>query len=177
MKKAVYTLLCENMENGKLKQDFALPEEYEVSDSPIRYAPGARDGISIYHTALSESIAEKKERIHLIREIKISELLLSSRQKELNNENKKTNELINYLTEIKNRNNIIIDNNNKIRQEIENLKNINKQIEQENIINNKKKEELFAELKKGEVEPLSDDEDEEEEEDREEKEDDFEVVK
>ena len=126
---------------------------------------------------MAESIAEKKERIHLIREIKISELLLSSRQKELNNENKKTNELIDYLTEIKNRNNIIIDNNNKIRQEIENLKNINKQIEQENIINNKKKEELFAELKKGEVEPLSDDEDEEEEEDREEKEDDFEVVK
>ncbi len=103
MKKAVYTLLCENMENGKLKQDFALPEEYEVSDSPIRYAPGARDGISIYHTALSESIAEKNKQ-QMIDALKYaSEERFQDSETAFNNLTKETgainyvNALLNYV--------------------------------------------------------------------------------
>ena len=98
---------------------------------------------------MEESIEERKERIHLIRELKISNLLISSKYKELQNEKYKNNELNKKLKEIQIRNNQILEYKNKVMQEIEKLKNINNQIEQENAINNKKKEELFEEAKIG----------------------------
>ena len=103
---------------------------------------------------MEESIEERRERIHLIRELKISNLLISSKIKEFQNERNKNNELNIKYKEMQNKNNLILEDKKQILKEIEKFKNINKQIEQENIINNKKKEELFAELKIGEVEAV-----------------------
>ena len=105
---------------------------------------------------MEESIEEGRERIHLIREIKISNLLISRKSNELQSEHNKNNELDKKLKEMQSKNNIILEDKNKIMQEIEKLKNINKQLEQENAINNKKKQELFEELKLGEIEAVDD---------------------
>ncbi len=52
MEKSIYELISENIADGVLKPGFSLPEE---SDSaPVKFAPGAFDGICIYHMGLDE---------------------------------------------------------------------------------------------------------------------------
>lgn len=46
MEKSIFELISENITEGVLKEGFSLPEE---SDYAIQFAPGALDGIYIYH--------------------------------------------------------------------------------------------------------------------------------
>ena len=48
MEKPLYQLICENIRGGVLPDDFSLPDENE-SGNGIRWAPGAMDGVSLYH--------------------------------------------------------------------------------------------------------------------------------
>lgn len=50
-KKSIYEMMVENVENGILKEEFRLPDD---SDNKIKFAPGAMDGIMIYHMGHSE---------------------------------------------------------------------------------------------------------------------------
>ena len=123
---------------------------------------------------MQESEEEKRERIHLIRELKISELMLNSKKNELENENKKNTQL---QKEIEN-----LNKNNEIQKEIDLLKS---QLEKQNL-NNKKiefeiqkktkiSEELYQKLAEGKSKPVNeiisgvvegDEEDENKEEDK-----------
>ena len=85
---------------------------------------------------MKESNEEKKERINLSRELKISQLILYSKDDELNNENIKNKKLENDLKEIKNKNEKIKENIEKIKEQIKKQELINEQIIQNN--NNKK---------------------------------------
>ena len=96
---------------------------------------------------MQESIEEKRERIHLIRELKISELMLNSKKNELENEYKKN---IQLKKEIENL------NNNQIQKEIDLLESQlkkqnlnNKKIELEIQEKTKKREELYKKLMEG----------------------------
>ena len=96
---------------------------------------------------MQESIEEKRERIHLIRELKISELMLNSKKNELENEYKKN---IQLKKEIENL------NNNQIQKEIDLLESQlkkqnlnNKKIELEIQEKTKKSEELYKKLMEG----------------------------
>ena len=91
---------------------------------------------------MKESNEEKKERMHLRRELKISELILDSKINELNNEKIKNQKLENDLKEIKNKNEKIKENIEEIKEQIEKQKLINEQI----IQNNNNKEQKFREL-------------------------------
>ena len=52
MEKPIYELISENIKDGVLAEDFSLPEE--ADSAPVKFAPGAFDGISIYHMGLDE---------------------------------------------------------------------------------------------------------------------------
>ena len=52
MEKSIYELISENMTDGVLKPGFSLPEE--ADSAPVKFAPGAFDGICIYHMGLDE---------------------------------------------------------------------------------------------------------------------------
>ena len=88
---------------------------------------------------MQESNEEQEELIHLIREYKLSELILIKKKNELANENNKFNQLNNLLNKIKYQNKQNEINMSKFNEEIRNLILINKQIEKDN---EKKKENL-----------------------------------
>ena len=96
-----------------------------------------------------ESDEERKERIRLIREIKISHLLLNSKQHELKSEQNKSIELKNDIDEIKNKNISSIETNQKLKEEIENEKRLKEKLELENNKRNKEIEILYKELQVG----------------------------
>ena len=52
MEKPIYELISENIKDGVLAEGFSLPEE--ADSAPVKFAPGAFDGISIYHMGLDE---------------------------------------------------------------------------------------------------------------------------
>ena len=88
---------------------------------------------------MQESNEEQEELIHLIREYKLSELILIKKKNELANENNKFKQLNNLLNKIKYQNKQNEINISKFNEEIRNLTLINKQIEKDN---EKKKENL-----------------------------------
>ena len=96
-----------------------------------------------------ESDEERKERIRLIREIKISYLLLNSKQHELKSEENKSIELKNDIDEIKNKNISSIETNQKLKEEIENENRLKEKLELENNKRNKEIEILYKELQVG----------------------------
>lgn len=60
MAKSVYQLICDNMTDGVLDPGFSLPEE-DADPKGIHFAPGAMDGIYLYHMAHSQlSAAQAK---------------------------------------------------------------------------------------------------------------------
>ena len=46
--KSIYKLITDNIIDGRLREDFVLPDE-EDDDCPVKFAAGARDGMCIYH--------------------------------------------------------------------------------------------------------------------------------
>ena len=88
---------------------------------------------------MQESNEEQEELIHLIREYKLSELILIKKKNELANENNKFKQLNNLLNKIKYQNKQNEINISKFNEEIRNLTLINNQIEKDN---EKKKENL-----------------------------------
>ena len=120
-----------------------------------------------------ESNAERKERIQLIREVKISELILASKINELNNEKNRTGLLKKDIEDIKNKNNIVKENIEKLKEEIKNIIKINENIEAKNNIKIEKRQTLFEELKIGEPQPINDQE--KDKDDQDDFEDDYEI--
>ena len=94
---------------------------------------------------MQESNEEQEELIHLIREYKLSELILIKKKNELANENNKFKQLNNLLNKIKYQNKQNEINISTFNEEIRNLTLINKQIEKDN---EKKKENLEILFKK-----------------------------
>ena len=47
MAKSIYQLICDNIKDGVLEENFSAPDE--SNDSPIRWASGAMDGVYIFH--------------------------------------------------------------------------------------------------------------------------------
>ena len=52
MERSIYELICENIKDGALKEGFSLPDE--ADSAPVKFAPGAFDGITIFHMGLDE---------------------------------------------------------------------------------------------------------------------------
>lgn len=52
MNRPIYELIAKSVENGRLPDGFSLPEEED--SAPVKFAPGAFDGICIYHMGLDE---------------------------------------------------------------------------------------------------------------------------
>ena len=105
-----------------------------------------------------ESDEEKRERLRLIREVKLSQLMLAGKKNELNKEKNRTNILKNNIEDIKNKNNIIKENIEKIKEEIKKIIDINDSIERENDNKITERQDLFDELKIGEAQPVDDQE-------------------
>ncbi len=59
MEKSIYEQICENLVDGVLPDGFSLPDE--ADSAPVKFAPGAFDGISIYHMGLDELDDEGRE--------------------------------------------------------------------------------------------------------------------
>ena len=59
MEKSIYQLICENINNGILDANFSLPAENK-EESSVSFAPGAFDGICLYHMA-----QKKVEQAHI----------------------------------------------------------------------------------------------------------------
>ena len=96
-----------------------------------------------------ESNEEQEEIIHLIREYKLSELILKKKKDELANENNKIKQLNNLLNNInfqKKQNEINIS---KFKEEINYLTLINEQIEKDNKIKKEKLKILFKKYNEG----------------------------
>ena len=119
-----------------------------------------------------ESDEEKRERLRLIREVKLSQLMLAGKKNELNKEKNRTNILKNNIEDIKNKNNIIKENIEKIKEEIKKIIYINDSIERENDNKITERQNLFDELKIGEAQPVDGQEPDRDEDDFE---DDYEV--
>ena len=117
-----------------------------------------------------ESDEERRERLRLIREVKLSQLMLAGKKNELNKEKNRTNILKNNIEDIKNKNNIIKENIEKIKEEIKKIIDINDSIERENDNKITERQDLFDELKIGEAQPVDD-----QEPSRDEDEDDYEI--
>ena len=57
--KTVYEIIAENTENGRLPDNYSLPDEYVYSETPgLKWAPGALDGVTMYHMGHSRLIQE-----------------------------------------------------------------------------------------------------------------------
>ena len=52
MEKSIYERISESLVDGVLPDGFSLPDE--ADSAPVKFAPGAFDGISIYHMGLDE---------------------------------------------------------------------------------------------------------------------------
>ncbi len=48
MSKSIYKTICDNISDGIIPPDFSLPEE--DPDTPVHWAPGAMDGVCMFHT-------------------------------------------------------------------------------------------------------------------------------
>jgi hypothetical protein len=59
MAKPIYELILENIEDGKLSRSFSLPREDGGTD--LRFADGALDGITVFHTGKTEMNAAAKK--------------------------------------------------------------------------------------------------------------------
>ena len=119
-----------------------------------------------------ESDEQRRERIHLIREVKLSELILDGKKNELNNEKNRTDFLKKNIEDTQIENNATKEKIEKIKEEIKKINEINANIEREN--NNKllERQNLFEELKFGEPQPADD---QEQERDKDDFEDDYEI--
>lgn len=53
MKESIYQLICDNITDGILNEGFSLPDE-DSDDSSVIWAPGAMDGVTMYHVMRSE---------------------------------------------------------------------------------------------------------------------------
>ena len=53
--KSIYELISDNIVNGKLNEDFVLPDD---SEGPVKFAAGAMDGMCVYHMQPYEMTAE-----------------------------------------------------------------------------------------------------------------------
>lgn len=62
MNKSIYEKICENIENGVLRDDFYLPND-DADRSPVYFAPGAFDGVCMYHMGFSPLDAEAYRRM------------------------------------------------------------------------------------------------------------------
>ena len=59
MKKSIYEIILENIqEDGKLPENFSLPKENK-DNTELNFAPGALDGIHIYHFGIPDEEIEK----------------------------------------------------------------------------------------------------------------------
>ena len=112
-----------------------------------------------------ESDEQRRERIHLIREVKLSKLILDGKKNELNNEKNRTDILKKNIEDTQIENNATKENIEKLKEEIKKINEINANIEREN--NNKllERQNLFEELKFGEPQPADDQEQERDEDD------------
>ena len=119
-----------------------------------------------------ESDEQRRERIHLIREVKLSKLILDGKKNELNNEKNRTDILKKNIEDTQIENNATKEKIEKIKEEIKKINEINANIEREN--NNKllERQNLFEELKFGEPQPADD---QEQERDKDDFEDDYEI--
>ena len=96
---------------------------------------------------MTESIEEKNERMHLSKEVQISQLMLMSKKRELDNENIKKNNLEKNLKNIQSENNKIKENIEKKKNEIKQYESKNKEIEKENEEKTIQRNRLFDQLK------------------------------
>ena len=103
-----------------------------------------------------ESNKELIERIHLSREVQISELMIRGKQIELNNEKNKTDELNKNIEDIKNKNNDTKEKIEKKKEEIKYLISFNETIKQDIKRKKKEREELYNKLQIGISRPVGD---------------------
>ena len=59
MAESIYKLITDNIDGGVLKDDFSIPEE--SGDDGIKWAPGAQDGVIMYHMRPQPLAPEEKE--------------------------------------------------------------------------------------------------------------------
>jgi hypothetical protein len=57
MEKSIFQQITDHISDGVLDADFSLPDE-KVGWSPLRFAPGAFDGLCIYHMGHGELDAD-----------------------------------------------------------------------------------------------------------------------
>ncbi len=112
-----------------------------------------------------ESEKERKERINLKREVKISELILAGKRNELNNEKNRTFELNRNIEDMINKNKETKENIEKLKEEINNIISINENIKKENDSKKEIRQKLFEELKIGEPQPMEENKEEDDFED------------
>ena len=62
MEKSIYQQITEHISDGVLEADFSLPDE-KAGNSPLRFAPGAFDGICVYHMRHDELEADAEEQM------------------------------------------------------------------------------------------------------------------
>ena len=101
---------------------------------------------------MQESNEEQIERIHLIREFKLSELILEKKKEELKNENNKYKELNNRLSSINKQSKI-----NNLKEEIKQLTLINEKIKNENKMKSDTLKQLLDKFNEGKPIPQEDD--------------------
>ena len=101
---------------------------------------------------MQESREEQIERIHLMREYKLSELILEKKREELKHENNKFKELNNSLSSINKQNKI--NKINKLNEEIKQFVSINEKIKKENKMKSDKLKQLLDKLNEGKPIPL-----------------------
>ena len=53
--KSIYELISDNIINGKLDENFVLPDD---SEGPVKFAAGAMDGMCVYHMRPYEMTTE-----------------------------------------------------------------------------------------------------------------------
>ena len=59
--KPLYAIIKENLRDGALPEDFTLDDT--ASDSPVSWAPGAKDGVFLYHMRSPEPDPAREEKI------------------------------------------------------------------------------------------------------------------
>ena len=103
----------------------------------------------------TETDEETKERMSLIKELQLSQLLLANIKNEIIKENKKTMELNQISQDIINKNKFYIVEIEKIEEAIKKLNNNNEMMKQENERKTKELKELYNKLSVGEVIPIN----------------------
>ena len=104
---------------------------------------------------IQETNDEKLERIHLIQEIQISELILNNKNKDLKNENIR-NENLKKKIEITDKKQFNEEIITKLKKDVEKISSINKEIENENNIKLEKLNQLLNKYNEGKPIPFPD---------------------